>query len=109
MFASQLTVHEALWLRQRRLLEGFLGGAAPNVLHEKFLRGGGAARRKEVTAVDLRAKTTRKVAKVSKEVFKKSAGFTGFSGGLDRMKSRMMSWASFFTFGGIFPSTMTCT
>ena len=32
---------------------------------------------------------------------------TGLKGGRDRMKSRMMSWASLLTFGGILPSTNT--
>merc|ERR1740128_41748 len=32
---------------------------------------------------------------------------TGLSGGLDLIKSRMMSWASFFTMGAMRPSTIT--
>ena len=32
---------------------------------------------------------------------------TGLRGGLDRIKSKMISWASFLTFGGNSPSTIT--
>lgn len=36
---------------------------------------------------------------------KAEAGLTCLRGGRDRMKSKMSSWASFFTLGGMSPST----